>query len=452
MINSVSFRRTTLSVGLAGLLSGMTACAAIDQFGDRASDYNHEVRQSQNAGLITNVLRSMHRHPLQFTAVSTITGSAGMTGSIGLSLPFADADKAFTATPVVSARGDVTFTVAVLDTQEFVNGILTPINKRTLDYYIHQGFPRSILFYLVFERIDLVDEDGALIKKYDNFPSRADRRPSDGAATQPESERFRSFTKLMSVFHAAGLTTETVPDEAKIGPILPASSLLNAEHLVKIDQAGLELRPTDDTRQSFQLTKREKVVRFCFDNPDLTDVPGALCAASRGSRAATSKERPLPRVSATQRLFSLAAPQAALELSDPRVAAAEQGKKKLSYVFYTRSTEGIIYYLGELVRYQLETGQLVMVEIGRRRERPAGDSGTDEAARKEALFVLHKGVAPNALVRVSYLGETYSVQAHGGGTRPERTTQVLNIVSQLISMNRSSKDQPATSVITIVGR
>jgi len=39
-----------------------------------------------------------------------------------------------------------------------------------------------------------------------------------------------------------------------------------------------------------------------------------------------------------------------------------------------------------------------------------------------------------------------SARAHG-----TRTAQVVNIVRQLISLNRSAKDIPTTNVLTVVG-
>lgn len=102
-------------------------------------------------------------------------------------------------------------------------------------------------------------------------------------------------------------------------------------------------------------------------------------------------------------------------------------------MIYPRSTEGVIYYLGEITRHQLSgPDQTVMVRGG-------GD---------RPLFVVHRGLVAGALTQVTFMGQTYAIAADN----EERTTQVLSLLTQLISLNKSAKDLPATNVFTIVGR
>ena len=48
----------------------------------------------------------------------------------------------------VAMGGTATFTVPVLDTQEFYQGILNPLPLQAFDYYLQQGFPPQLLFDL----------------------------------------------------------------------------------------------------------------------------------------------------------------------------------------------------------------------------------------------------------------------------------------------------------------
>src|SRR5262249_28750871 len=180
------FNRTGRVVVAFLLAKGLCACAVIDNYSWRAVDYNREAEQAQEQVLLLNVVRASLRRPMQFTSLQSITGSANVTGSLqGGALgtnqtpyiskfPF-DASRPTTlskstnaaiariatgtATGNVSMGGTATFTVPVLDTQEFYQGLLTPIPLQVIDYYMQQGFPPQLLADLFVLKVEVTRLD-----------------------------------------------------------------------------------------------------------------------------------------------------------------------------------------------------------------------------------------------------------------------------------------------------
>jgi hypothetical protein len=136
-------------------------CAVVDSYSGRAVDYNREAEQATEQALLLNVIRASLRRPMQFTSIQSITGSANVSGSIAgggvgtrqtpyISLfPFGAGGPAALAQSTNSAisslstgnasataalSGSATFTVPVLDTQEFYQGILQPIPLQAFDF------------------------------------------------------------------------------------------------------------------------------------------------------------------------------------------------------------------------------------------------------------------------------------------------------------------------------
>lgn len=401
--------RSCAVVALSLLLWGCDAL--VDRIAPRASTYNAEAHNSQMSGVLLNVVRASQRHPLEFTAIVNATGGAQASGSlglnvssVGLTVPFAaDAVRTYSASPNVSVQSSQNFVVQILDSQEFVSGILKPLDMKTIDYYLQQGFPRGVMLYLIIDRIEVVDDKGRVVRTIDNYPG----------ITQ-----FGEFGEVVDGFIADNLKTETVTDIVDLGPPIPANDIKNADLQMRIDQAGILLER--DAKGDYRLRKRVNSVRFCYEGGEGPD----RCSA-------TQEERQRPRTVVATKDGAPAADAKSFLL-----APKQQQFARYRYRIFPRSTEAIIYYLGEIIRYQNADSSgktLVRVPVGRR-----GDS--------EPLFVLSPTSVPDPLATITYRGTSYSAPAQG-----TRTAQVVNIVRQLISLNRSAKDIPTTNVLTVVG-
>ena len=151
----------------------LAACAVVDQYSGRAVVYNLQAEQAQEQALLLNVVRASLRRPMQFTGLQSITGTASATGSLtgggtssvqtpwaALFHPSTVASSSSVIASVLgssvsgtaSMSGGPTFSVPVLDTQEFYQGFLTPVSGQLLDLYLQYGYPRDVLFNVMVEK------------------------------------------------------------------------------------------------------------------------------------------------------------------------------------------------------------------------------------------------------------------------------------------------------------
>lgn len=145
-----------------------------------------------------------------------------------------------------------------------------------------------------------------------------------------------------------------------------------------------------------------------------------------------------------------------------------------------RSPEGVIYYLGEVVRRQRFRDQypgldansppVVMVKYGslrgedipldqrcetpgERLEQPASAGAADSPYVCEPMFRVTDD-PDQSFVSVNYDGTWFGISRDNEtGTRDAavgRTYQVLDLATKLVNLNRSAKDEPTTSVFTVI--
>ena len=146
-------------------------------------------------------------------------------------------------------------------------------------------------------------------------------------------------------------------------------------------------------------------------------------------------------------------------------------------MFYTRSVESVIHYLGEVVRRALNPEPLAHLPIPPRHiqvkhgppyiefpdhlrcngywiasgtfldETPAEIRAAGHACKN--LFVLDAGLVGTGIpgLSVNYGGVRYSVPSNP--QRAGMTLKVLSILRQLVAVNTSAKALPATTVISV---
>jgi hypothetical protein len=108
-----------------------------------------------------------------------------------------------------------------------------------------------------------------------------------------------------------------------------------------------------------------------------------------------------------------------------------KGLENLS--FGSRSVEGIIYFLGEIVRNRVEP--LVF-------EYPRG-------GRQIALFRAAEGASVvGERISVDIGGHTYSISVDPSGL--DYSSRVVQLLSELIALNSSAKDLPTPNVIPVI--
>ena len=144
-------------------MQGASACAALDTFSPRADDFNQQTADTKSAAILTNIMRAAYAEPLQFTDISTAQGSGNLQASTGSTLPFPFrggfgvplAQQFLTFTPGAQASASNQFVVQNLNTQEFYNGLQTPVAPQLISYFMSAGFDKKILLPLLISEIDV---------------------------------------------------------------------------------------------------------------------------------------------------------------------------------------------------------------------------------------------------------------------------------------------------------
>jgi hypothetical protein len=149
-------------------------------------------------------------------------------------------------------------------------------------------------------------------------------------------------------------------------------------------------------------------------------LPASLICGARHNSAATAATAASARASRHAAIKSVPEPAATTETSE-----GYEGP----LVIRTHSTEGIIYYLGEIARIQLG---LV----------PPSNSDWDPG-----IFHLNEGTGGPNTIDAAFEGKSYYIDADPTGR--DRSSQVLDLVTELLAQNNSAKDLPAPNIIPI---
>jgi hypothetical protein len=168
----------------AGLLS---ACAAVDPVDNRYDNISRSWAKARNEAIFLNLIRASYDDPLSFTTVSNVTPTMTNTSSFALpTLSFGPPNCLLTQT--FSAAGASTghstacsyatgvpgagtllsnntasnstavssnFSISTQETSAFYSGFLRPIDLQTLNYFIRQGYPLELLFWLFADSFEL---------------------------------------------------------------------------------------------------------------------------------------------------------------------------------------------------------------------------------------------------------------------------------------------------------
>ena len=425
--------RPAARLAAAFVAASLSACSVADQLAGHSLEYNIQAERVKNQNLLVNIVRAAYRRPLQFTDLTTITGQTGIQATGGLQLPFAgpmaaDTTRLFVFNPSIQATNSPSYTVAVLNTKEFYQGILTPIPMQTIAYYIRTGFPKSVLLALAISEIEY--GHAGHTKRVDNIPAK------------PE------FSQLLGTLIAFGLNVEEADATTVVGDPFgdkdyPAPKVIadldgQGIQVVRhgIDEPGSALTAAQKAQfraagHYFQLEKTSADSRFCFDPsyaaPNVVVAAGAqlgdtgeMISARELCGSATAPPAPAPgrRAAGIHQIGGAVAAQS---------AAGADASQVLS--FRVRSTEGMIYYLGEISRYQL------------------GLVPADGPLPDRPIFRIAEGPGDRNSIAAPYNGKTYRVIVDPSGK--DRSSQVMELLTELLAQNNSAKDLPAPSVIPI---
>ena len=413
---------------------------------------------------------------MQFTTVSTITGvasaSAGVQYTLPTNVPFrpvtqgATGIAAFPPLPTWlfsgSMSGGPAFTVPVLDTQEFYQGILKAIPGQIWDLFIQANYPPDLLFNVFVQKVVMHagDKDECHTERCEfvfvNYP---------GDDTQ--IDMFQTFTEYLLQL---GLTTE----QSKPRPVEfknPAS--LNIRYVGnELPNGKVQVLGPPGGSSNSEAAPAARPFKICFTpsaaTNDLVD-PSSLCGWKSPEPKRGEPRKPQPETtdgeiaaSGSASLSLTVSREFIQKLTDKFPVAKKlftpfrsEKPVKVKITIYMRSTEGIIYYLGELVRRQFND-QHPVETFEKEYKGYRTDRDTELCQQQndvcKHIFNLHQGSAPEpgAVVSVFYDGRWFSLPS-STPDQIDRSSLTFEFVKQLVALNSSAKGLPQSSVITSAG-
>lgn len=468
-------KKLILVIVFSTLLGGCVSLGKV-----RPTEFNIQAGNEQDKTLLLNVLRAAKRTPMHFTELSTLSATYKVTGGLELALPFSGfhgGSDVLTATPSVSASKSPTYNMAVLDTQEFYRGMLEPLSLKKLDLYLNEGLPKEMVLMLGLGGITFeMKKTGETIFIPNNFHVRTDQKLNMTPSTpySIEESQYARFKEIIRALITRGLTIEKISAPDTIGPPLSDEAFQDPKALAKLDAQKLHvIRIGDDDcknksdtcpggtsglrlEEQHLLEKKHHIYlvqkddisyRFCFNT--LSDKNRAMPKQQANTGKADPEDLNVEKLIQSQPI-----PDNVKCKSD--ASAANDRGQSLSFPSFSikvhpRSTEGVIYFLGEIARCELMLNPYVECKS----HTPSFQAESNEVT----LFNVWNGEAtdsPSTLspkVKPRYItivldGENYTVAIDPTGH--DRTGAVLGIVTQLLALNRSAKDFPAPSVIPLI--
>ncbi len=426
---------------LTGLLAGCPMPTRED-IARNTTEFNLVVENAGNEMLLLNIVRASKRRPMYFTSFGKLSGNLTFemgTGSINI--PFGriggGLDGAYSIAPNAGYKYSPLFDVGVLDTKEFINGIMTPVPMETIEYYWSQGWHQEMLLHLFIRRIEIIDRKDKNYPKpvktylnYFHYP----RDPCD-----PNEPNFDAFQEQISTKNWNWDIVEV--NATSIGDVnnTEASKLQN---LVEVQKAGLKLKPCkeDETQKSLSLSQ----VNYAFTREATEDYKKQV-RSRIGEDPNALEIRLLERVNITN-------------------SRSGKTKDELEIKVYLRSPEAILYYLGEILRAEMRAEEIIRKE--RKEITPedieeiapmihAGFGKCEDCSARLFYARVKRTKDKDPCVFVEYDKTKYVIPRAPDsdmGCCRDRSMHVLSLVSLLIGQYKKSSEIPTTATVSVIGR
>jgi hypothetical protein len=453
--------RAVAALGFAALAT--QGCITHRNIATSAITFNKAVEEAQNQMLLLNALRASERRPMYITGISQVTGSVHTDVGVGLSIPFGKDKDLNSASLGANYSESPTFSVPVLDTQEFVQGFLTPIKTGSLAYYWDQGWPRSLLMHLLVQRIKVRAETPSSDGKpphseeydFENYPD-----ASDESLCQ-----FRKFGRIVGEY--LGLDPELggprfenrISPPRKLEPLLTREQLGDLDNLIAADKAGYQIEKEGDLYRVHQQSSALALVVGNLDSllaaARREKQPGRLCSQGRQeTEAMTDQDTAGDEEGVAGTTAQLRQVRGQVTTYSEGEDQKGTGQPKVTVELFLRSPEAVLYYLGQLVRFETKWPKAPDICVqGRRLPIFVG--------RERGLDCL------SGPVLVTYEGRRYLIPDETGegedcneatgsgiplGCTAGRSMQALSLLNQLIGLQKSAKDLPSTGIVRTIGQ
>ncbi len=377
-------------------------------FSGMSASYAQTVEQYQINSILMNIDRAAGQRPLSFLDIPSITGTGSVTNAPTVTAVFGAAAAGVLAGNLTSVTPGTTltignsfnFTQSSLDNATFWTGFLTPISLDTAKFFARHHLPKALIFSLLIDSIEIKEPGAAPHFYYNN----------------PELKGYHEFQALLLKLIRYGLDVDAVDIAVNAGPAKTEKELLDTygrNYRAALMQTGVELRTIVDGKESkLQPIKFSKSYQLCFK---------------------VNEFRNFAQQEFDKTLFC----------EDRGPIDYGGDKKKASFNLTVRSTRDVFDFLGQVVYVQTRERDPFMVTTP---PVEAVHSRKDGQSNQHALLVVQKNATGPYFASVNSLdGNKYSIPATNNGY----STQVINLVSQLLTLNKVAGSVPPSPAVLI---
>lgn len=424
-----------LSLLTACFLSGCTATGS-SSFRDMSTAYREVLESYANDNMLLNIVRSSKRMPMSFLDMPSVVGSGNVSASAMLgatitsvspsSLPgFFSGAVGSSAAPsaTLSVNNGFNFTQSSLDNSSFMVSFLSDLKPEAIDSLMNSDTgPKSILYSLVVEYIEVRDSKNKTLEKFVN---------------NPHSPEYEKFQKALYTLIDAGLSTEVVMEKQVLSAPMDIDTLnKNMQAMVAAYALpGTAVIPADtpvNGKPAFQLVRVNQQTRMC-----ITRNESQLLIDSEFTDAAFCHN-------ATGGIAHRAVSVKPTKKDDKK----DSVDNKKTLVIKLRSTRNIFDFLGQILH--LQNGSHPRTIRVKNSDLFAIDKASLVAPMDETnsapLFLVEKNKQTGKpITSISYQGDYYAIPSENNGA----TNMVLVILSEILTLNKVPGSIPPSPAVLI---
>jgi hypothetical protein len=411
-------------LGMAAVVAVLSGCGSTNSttFRSMSAAYREVVEAYSNDNILINVVRASQKMPVSFLDIPSIMGTGNVSANAGVTATANSiSTMSNTVTPNVglTVSGGYTFTQSSLDNATFMKPFLSAIQPEIVGYLsANQAAPKSVLYSLVIDSIDVVTDKKDVIASFVNDPSKED---------------YLSFQRVLYVLVAAGLSVEPTFMKVPQSPVMDEATMRASMGMftaalasgITVDEIATPGRP-----KRYQLVRLLPQFRMCLNRTDGQILFGDSLAAS---------------MYCTQTFKARAPSRTATELGKLLSGLGSQTYKDLSISIKLRSTRNVFDFLGQIVSMQ-DSEKPTIVKIFNPEALEAKPNSTVEDFPPVPLFIVHKNQRlANTLTALEYRGATYSIPDDSNSFSRE----VMVLLSQLLTLNKIAGSIPPSPSVLV---
>lgn len=307
------------------------------------------------------------------------------------------------------------FNISTQETGAFYDGFLKPIDLQTLAYFIRQGYPRELLFWLFTDLFELTTPKGILGYRYN---------PPDSLGCDPNDPRHRCFIDWVHIATFGGLTVEEKTVEKS-----PGRGGARGGGSTSSGGTGKPIRYT--------------YARFCFNRIKAEQaaalVPQALVAETR-------RNLDLPQKALYDEKHRCGGdwdPEATADKAQPDILPLEFGPIKFRII--PRSAYGVFEFLGQLMKLEREhyVPETHLIPPGRN---DVGEPPTLATIHEDPhLMTVVRNIGGECFVHTWFNDGDYCVPDEATTTK-----RVFGLLAQLIAIQTATTDLSITPIVRVI--